>query len=55
VAFLNLVYQVELEGQGRLRGNRKYDDNVFLGTTWRWSCRPLGGRAELGCQFVGRR
>jgi len=53
VAFLNLVYRVDIEGVGSLRGNRKYNDDVFLGTTWRWSChRPIG--TALQCRFVGR-
>ena len=54
VAFLNLVYQVEVEGIGRLGGNRKYDDKVFLGTTWRWACDDDTG-GGLHCHFVGRR
>jgi hypothetical protein len=54
VAFLNLVYEVEVEGVGRLRGNRKYDDKVFLGTTWRWACHDTE-RSGLQCHFVGRR
>jgi hypothetical protein len=54
VAFLNLVYQVEIEGIGRLSGNRKYDDKVFLGTTWRWTCDD-DTEGGLHCQFVGRR
>jgi len=51
-AFLDLVYQIEVEGVGPLYGSRKYRGNVFIGTSWRWTCTP--GPLPLQCQFTGR-
>jgi hypothetical protein len=48
--FVNLIYRVEVEDIGIIRGSAKTSDNVFLGTTQRWTCRP-GGPAKVECRF----
>lgn len=48
--FVNLIYRVQVDGAGTVRGSAKTNDNVFLGTTQRWSCRP-DPPAGVECRF----
>ncbi|MGW4947008.1 hypothetical protein ACWEOZ_36105 [Actinoplanes sp. NPDC004185] len=48
--FVNLIYQVEVEDVGTLRGSAKTNESVFLGTTQRWTCRR-NRSATAECRF----
>jgi hypothetical protein len=53
IAFLNLIFDIESDGMGKLTGHPAYDGHIFLGTTWRWICRP--DRPVPTCEFTESR
>jgi len=46
-SFLDLIYDIDVAGGGRIYGSRKYGGDVFVGTSWRWECAA----ETLDCTF----